>query len=175
MQLLQSELLLGSPPAPPPSWHELGRSMPGESEGESCSAVSDSLQPHGLEPARLLCPWNSPGKNTGVGSHSLLQGIFPTQGLNPGLLHCRHILYHLSHQGSPRVCLATSKPSLWWDGRVSRVWHGGNTWSLIHSIYRHSQKPALLQAPSQCGLCTLSTSPNHHPRLSLALGKPQAL
>ena len=51
--------------------------------------------------ARLLCPWDSPGKNTGVGSHALLQGIFPTQGLNPGLPHSRHILYRLSHQGSP--------------------------------------------------------------------------
>ena len=47
----------------------------------------------------LLCPWNSPGKNTGVGCHSLLHGIFPTQGSNPGLPHCRKILYHLSHQG----------------------------------------------------------------------------
>ena len=46
---------------------------------------------------------NSPGKNTGVGSLSLLQGIFPTQGLNPGLPHCRWILYHLSHKGSPRI------------------------------------------------------------------------
>ena len=88
-----------------------------------------------MDPARLLCPWNSPGKNTGVNSHSpvflpgkshgqrslvgyspwgrkeldmteqlnflnFLQGSFPTQGLNPGLLHCRQILYHLSHQGS---------------------------------------------------------------------------
>ena len=43
---------------------------------------------------------NSPGKNTGVGCHALLQGIFPTQGLNPGLPHCRRILYRLSHQGS---------------------------------------------------------------------------
>ena len=43
---------------------------------------------------RLLCPWNSPGKNTGVGGHSLLQGIFPTQRLNLGLLHCGQILYH---------------------------------------------------------------------------------
>ena len=41
--------------------------------------ASNSLQPHGLQPARLLCPWDSPGQNTGVGSHSLLQGIFPTQ------------------------------------------------------------------------------------------------
>ena len=46
---------------------------------------------------------DSPDKNTGVGCHALLQGIFPTQGSNPGLLHCRQILYHLSHQGSPRI------------------------------------------------------------------------
>ena len=67
----------------------------------SCSVMSNSLQPHGLQPTRLLCPWDSPGKNIGVSSPSLFQGIFLTQGLNPGLLHCRQILYHLSHQGSP--------------------------------------------------------------------------
>ena len=50
---------------------------------------------------RLLCPWDSPGRNTEVGGHSLLQRIFPTQGSNPDLLHCRQIVYHLSHQGSP--------------------------------------------------------------------------
>ena len=61
--------------------------------------MSDSLQPHGLQPTRLLCPWDFPGKNTGVGCHFLLQGIFLTQGSNSGLLHCRQILYHLSHQG----------------------------------------------------------------------------
>ena len=66
------------------------------SESESCSVVSDSLQPHGL-----YSPWNSPGQNTAVGSLSLLQGIFPTQRLNPGLPHCRWILYQLSHPGSP--------------------------------------------------------------------------
>ena len=65
------------------------------------SAVSDSLQPHGLLPARPLCPWDSPDKNTGVGCHALLQGISPTQGLNPGLPQCGRILYQLSHQGSP--------------------------------------------------------------------------
>ena len=57
---------------------------------------------------QILCdpmdsPWNSPGWNTGVGSLSLLQWIFPTQGLNPGLLHCRWILYQLSNQGCPRI------------------------------------------------------------------------
>ena len=65
--------------------------------------MSSSLQPNGPKPARLLCPWNSPGQNIGVGSLSLLQGIFPTLGSNPGLPHCRQILYQLSHQGSPRI------------------------------------------------------------------------
>ena len=60
-----------------------------------------SLQPHGLQTTRLLCPWHFPGKNTGMGCHFLLQGIFPTQGLNSGLLHCRQILYQLSYKGSP--------------------------------------------------------------------------
>ena len=49
----------------------------------------------------VACPWDSPDKNTRVGCHSLLQGIFPTQGSNPGLLHCRQILFQLSYQGSP--------------------------------------------------------------------------
>ena len=60
--------------------------------------VSDSLQPHGL-----YSPQNSLGQNTGVGNLSLLQGIFPTQGSNPGLPHCRWILFQLSHKGSPRI------------------------------------------------------------------------
>ena len=51
----------------------------------------------------FVTPWNSPGQNTGVGSLSLLQGIFPTQGSNPGFPHCRWILYQLSHKGSPRI------------------------------------------------------------------------
>ena len=67
-------------------------------ESESRSVVSDSLQAHGL-----YSPWNSPGQDAGVGSLSLLQGILPTQGLNPGLQPCQQILYHLSHQESPRI------------------------------------------------------------------------
>ena len=59
------------------------------------------LRPHGLSPARLLCLWDFPGKNTGVGCHFLIQGIFLTQGSNPGLLHCRQILHRLSYEGSP--------------------------------------------------------------------------
>ena len=61
------------------------------------------LQCQGLQPARFLCPWDSPGKNTGVGCHVLLQGIFLTQELNPGLLHCRQILYRLSYKGIAKL------------------------------------------------------------------------
>ena len=67
----------------------------------SRSVMSDSLQPHELYPTMFLCPWDSPGKNNGVDYHFLLQGIFPTQGSNPHLPHCRWILYCLSHQESP--------------------------------------------------------------------------
>ena len=68
----------------------------------SHSVVSNSFRPHGVQPARFLCPWDSPGKNTGVGCHFLLQRIFLTQrsnlGQSLGLLHCMQTLYHLSHQ-----------------------------------------------------------------------------
>ena len=69
-----------------------------ESESEvarSCLTLCDPV-----DCTRPLGPWDSPGENTGVGCHFLLQGIFPTQGLNPGLLNCRQTLYHLNHQGS---------------------------------------------------------------------------
>ena len=59
---------------------------------QSCLTLCDPMD---------CSPWNSPGHNTGVGSHSLLQGNFPTQGANSGLLHCKHLLYQLSHKGSP--------------------------------------------------------------------------
>ena len=65
---------------------------------ESRPVVSDSLQPHGL-----YSTWNSPGQIIRAGSLSLLWGIFPTQGSNPALPHCRQILYQLSHKGSPRI------------------------------------------------------------------------
>ena len=69
--------------------------------------------PHGLKHSRLLCPWNSPGKNTGVGCHDLLQGIFPTQGSNPYLPHCGWILYHwvtsdAQHNSNLCLCLHTA-------------------------------------------------------------------
>ena len=77
-----------------------------ESESESHSAVSDSVI---CDPMDYADPT---GQNIGVGSHSLLQGIFPTQGLNPGLLNCRWILHRLSHQGSPFVTLSCDKSYL---------------------------------------------------------------
>ena len=76
------------------------------------------LRPHGLKPARLLCPWDSPGKNIGVGCHFLLQEIFPTQESNPGLPHYRQTLYHLSHQGSYCVFIALVN-----NAAINRVVH----------------------------------------------------
>ena len=88
---------------------------------ESRSVVSNSLWPHGLYKesdttawlnwSGLYNPWNSPGQDTGVGSLSLLQGIFPTLGLNPGLPLCRWILYPLSHKWSPRILEWVAIPS----------------------------------------------------------------
>ena len=89
---------------------------------ESRSVVSNSLQPHGL-----CSPWNSSGQNTGVGSLSLLQEIFPTQESNPGLPHCRWILYQLSHKGSPRILEWVSQSLLQWIFRTQEL-----NWGLLH-------------------------------------------
>ena len=103
----------------------------GESEStwsESHSVVSDSLPPYGL-----YSPWNSSGQNTGVDSLSLLQGIFPTQGSNPGLLHCRRILYQLSHKGSPLFTQVKVKVK-----SLSRVQLFATLWtpgSSVHGIF----------------------------------------
>ena len=72
--------------------------VPKKAKSESCSVMSNSLRTH-----ELYNPWNFPCQNTGMGSLSLLQGIFPTQGSNPGLPHCRRFLYQLSHKGSPGI------------------------------------------------------------------------
>ena len=62
----------------------------------TASVMSDSLQPYGLQPTRLFCPWDSPGKNTGVDCHTLLQGIFLTQGSSQHLLHFLHYMWILN-------------------------------------------------------------------------------
>ena len=100
-----------------------------EVTSESFQVVSDSLQPHGL-----YSPWNSPGQNTGVGSRSLLQGIFPTQGSNAGLPHCRRILYQLSHKGSPTIKIKgiqRAKPN--WGNFNVKTW-------FLQQIHRRDKK-----------------------------------
>ena len=93
--------------------------------------MSDSLQPHGLNSS-----WNSPGRDTGVGSRSLLQGIFLTQGSNPGLPHCRHILSQLSHQGTHM-----------WEHDILKHDRFSGRMSLLHSLL-----PDLILIPLEsCG------------------------
>ena len=101
----------------------------------SHSLMSYSLQLRG--PTRLLCPWDSPYKNTGVGCHALLQGIFPAQGSNPCLPHCRQTLYCLSYPGGqtpnwhPGAALRTFIKSE--DSEASEPgFHGGCFWASVH-------------------------------------------
>ena len=125
------------------------------------SVVSNSVQPCGLQPTRLLCPRDSPGKNTRGGCHALIQGIFPTQASNPGLPHCRKILYHLSHQGSPRILewvaysfsRGSSRP--WDQTQVSRTASGlsteppGKPSALPILLQTHYLKSSLQQMAAQ--------------------------
>ena len=71
------------------SWYRMGCCL----VTKSCPTLATSW----VVAHQAPCPWDFPGKNTGLGSHSVLQGIFPNHGSNLGLLHCRQILYHLSH------------------------------------------------------------------------------
>ena len=107
-----------------------------KNKSESCSVVSDSLQPYGLYSSR-----NSPGQNTGVGSLSLLQGIFPTRGSNPGLPHCRQILYQLSHKRKGRLKRSfweQAKWGSWWVAGHSRTTFGQNPkWQLVLRFHEH--------------------------------------
>ena len=92
----------------------------------------DSLWLYGPYLVRILCPSNSPGKNTGVGCRSLFQGIFSTQGSNPGLLYCRQILYHLSHQENP-----INLKSIWKLCCRGRRWEdlGEWHWNMYNIMY----------------------------------------
>ena len=102
---------------------------------------------------RFLCPWDSPSKNTGVGSHFLLQGIFPTQGLNPcflSFLHCGQILYPQSHQGSPSTSSFSSVQSLSGVRPFATPWIAAlqaslsitNSWSLLIFMFIESVMPS---------------------------------
>ena len=96
-----------------------------ESESVSHSVMSHSLWLQGLQPARLLCPRNSPVKSTGTDSLSFFQCIFPAQGLNLGLLHCGQILYYLSHRGNLLIYLSSINLSIDWltgiEGQTGRL------------------------------------------------------
>ena len=99
------------------------------SKSESCSVMSNSLRSHGL-----CSTWNSLGQKTGVGSLSLLQGIFPTQGWNPGLPHCRQILYQLSHKGSPKIIKANTLSTTSSICTLQRVLHN-NIWEMTMGVF----------------------------------------
>ena len=89
---------------------------------------SDTKWNCAVPPYMLYSPWNSPRQNTRVGNCFLLQGIFPTQGLNPRLPHCRQILYQLNHQGSPRILQWLSNLSL-----LQRIFPTQESnWDLLH-------------------------------------------
>ena len=110
-----------------------------ESKSESHSVVSLCLPPHGLWSIRLLCPWNFPGENTGVGCHFLLQGTFLIQEWNLGLLPVRQILHHLSHQGSPKPGKSWAKQD-WGEGHCPPPAHPcipafQHRWSIIRDSY----------------------------------------
>ena len=97
-----------------------------------------TLRPHGLKPTKFLRPWDSPGKNTGVGCHFLLQGIFLTQESNPGLQHCRQILNRLSYQGSPNLgCMQVKIRSTSLLLLISSKWNrwANFQWPLLSSIW----------------------------------------
>ena len=117
--------------------HGVTKSQTQLSESESQSVVSDSLQSHGL-----YSPWNSSGQNTGLSSLSLLQGIFPNQGLNPGLLHCKQILYQLSRKWSLRILEWVAYPftigSFWPRNRTRVSCNAGRfftNWAIRESLY----------------------------------------
>ena len=100
------------------------------------------------------CPWNSPGQKTGVGYFSLLQGIFPTQGLNPGVLHCRRILYQLSHKGSPRTLDWVAYPFSRGSSRPRKQ----TGVSCIAGRFFTNWAIRVANGPSFCILCGLSST-----------------
>ena len=102
-----------------------------------------TLQPHRLYPTRFFHPWDSPGKNTGVGCHFLLQEIFPTQGSNPGLSHCRQKLYRLSHQGSSILIICTTS-TMWWEWQFTSVSSSQNP-TIIRKTLEESKLSESLQ------------------------------
>ena len=113
---------------------------------EGCSVMSDSLRP-------MDCtPWNSSGQNTGEGSLSLLQGIFPTQGSNPGLLHCRWLLYQLSYKGSPNVSKLLNNHTMLWVSQIKSRIREKQSENKQRTVKSNSQ----LEATFLCCCCSVA-------------------
>ena len=135
--------------------------------------MSDSLWPHGLQPARLFCSWNFPGKNTGVSCHFLFEGIFLTQGSNLCLLHWQADSSSLSHPGSPHTTLELSQKAekqrlkvgitqkrltLSWVRGILSAWLLSN-WDIGFFLPLDLTKTSTLLGPEPAGFQT-ETSPS---------------
>ena len=137
-----------------------GRQLPQENPQLAlfiCQVVSDSLGPHELQATGLLCPWDFPGKNSGVGCHFLLHGIFPTQGLNShllSLLHWQPDSSPPSHLGSPEVLKFPSITKLLSQGHTSHcVLLEACMVCMLHAMENHSQLTTdQVRRPSPRGL-----------------------
>ena len=124
---------------------------------ESEVKVPQSSPPVGDPVGNIYSPWNSAGQNTGVGSLSLLQGIFPVQGLNPGFLHCRPILYQLSHKRSPRILQWVACP---FCSRSTFPTQESN-WGLLHGrriLYKLSYQGSPVSLQASYSLISLKSS-----------------
>ena len=145
-------------------------------ESVNHSVVSNSFWLYRLKPARLLCPWDSLGKDTGVGCCTLLQGIFPTQGSNPclhRLLHCRRFLYHLATKEAPVALNHTNLLSYSSESHKSKInltelksryWQGWFLWKFPRESVSLS-----VSAPGATCIPWLLAASSEHSRLLLLL------
>ena len=125
----------------------------------------DSLRPHELQSTRPLCPWDSPGKNTWMSCHSLLQGIFLTQVSNPGLLCCRQTLYRLSYEGTSPTSLDLTQMHFFFIAEWHSIMYMHHNFFIYLSVYGHLG--VLLPEKSQGQRSLVSYSPWGHREVSM--------
>ena len=127
--------------------------------------MSNSLQPHGQQPTRLLCSWDFPGKNTGLGSHFLLQGLFLTQGSNswllPHILHCRQILYHWATREALESLTTGSAVVRARTSQLQHHWLCGPRHRRTHKPVISKRSPHIVAQASTFSFCE-----NSHSRMS---------